>query len=507
MKVLLMYRDRDFDLEQAMPWNERDLTQDLELETLASAMSGPDDFFFEVTHKAILSSTSNDIDTILYRQAVLRDCLKHPEVIAMIYGLAFETIESAKRRGWGMSSPYPSSMMYSGIDLLELFVVMLTRLRTIAENQSAQFESQGFTRLFKTIETELNSEYLSQVQNHISELKFRKGILLSAELGEANEGTNYVLRENLHSTNWLQRMIGKKPPGYTFYLAERDEAGAQIVSEIRQRGISRVATTLAQSADHVLSFFKALRTELAFYVGCLNLHARLISKEEPVCFPVPRPAGERRLSFSGLYDVCLSLQSDCRVVGNDLIADGNNLTVITGANQGGKSSFLRSVGLAQLMMQCGIFVGARSFVAELCPGIVTHYKREEDATMKSGKFDEELGRMSGIIDHINPNTLLLLNESFAATNVREGSEIARQIVSALLENHIKVFYVTHLYEFARDWFDTKTQGTMFLRAERKPDGTRTFRIIEGEPLETSYGEDLYRRIFKSEESEVTTALK
>ena len=55
--------------------------------------------------------------------------------------------------------------------------------------------------------------------------------------------------------------------------------------------------------------------------------------------------------------------------------------------------------------------------------------------MKSGKLDEELSRMSAIVDHITSHPMILFNESFAATNEREGSEIARQIVSALLEQN------------------------------------------------------------------------
>jgi len=103
--------------------------------------------------------------------------------------------------------------------------------------------------------------------------------------------------------------------------------------------------------------------------------------------------------------------------------------------------------------------------------------------------------MSEIVDHLVPNSMLLFNESFAATNEREGSEIAKQIVCALLEKRIKIFYVTHLYEFARGFFDRKIEDAIFLRAERKADGTRTFRLLEDEPLETSYGEDLYREVF------------
>jgi len=62
------------------------------------------------------------------------------------------------------------------------------------------------------------------------------------------------------------------------------------------------------------AFFNMLRTELAFYMGCLNLHARLAQTAEPVCFPVPAASAERRHSFSGLYDVCLNLNMEKRVV-------------------------------------------------------------------------------------------------------------------------------------------------------------------------------------------------
>jgi DNA mismatch repair ATPase MutS len=146
-------------------------------------------------------------------------------------------------------------------------------------------------------------------------------------------------------------------------------------------------------------------------------------------------------------------------------------------------------------MQAGMFVSAESFSANICSNLFTHYKREEDATMKSGKFDEELKRMSAIVDHLTPNSMLLFNESFAATNEREGSEIAGQIVSSLIDKGLKVFFVTHQYTFARGFYEQKMNETACLRAERKSDGTRTFKLVEAEPLQTSYGEDLYNQIF------------
>jgi len=267
------------------------------------------------------------------------------------------------------------------------------------------------------------------------------------------------------------------------------------LQRLHDQGIGFTANAMAQSKDHVRNFFNTLRAELAFYVGCVNLHEVLAAKGEPVCTPSPQPPELQCLSFRGLYDIGLSLSVRGRVVGNDADADRKGLIIVTGANQGGKSTFLRSVGLAQLMMQSGMFVPAGSFRASICRSLCTHFKREEDAGMTSGKFDEELSRMSDIVDHIAPYSMVLFNESFAATNEREGSEVATQVMTALLEKSFRVVCVTHLYELAHGFFTRKRADILFLRADRHPSGERSFKLVEGEPLPSSFGLDLYEKIF------------
>jgi DNA mismatch repair ATPase MutS len=500
-----MHRDRDFNPARNGVWNAAALSQDLALDTLWKAMAGDDPFLAGVARDALLNGLYNDEGTILYRQAVLRDCLGNPAVVRRLYDLAVEAIEKEKKVGYfGRVSHYPASILSSSIDTLQMFVVMLSTLRNIARDQVDRFESDAFANLFEMLKKELDEAYLAHIQALLAELKLKGGVLLSAELGQGNRCTNFVLRQAEEAPRWWQRMLDLHSSDYSFHIDERDESGAEILSKISDSGINNVANALAQSTDHILSFFRMLRTELAFYIGCLNLHERLAALAAPVCFPQPFPVGSRRQRFRTLYDVCLALQMEQAVTGNDVDADGKDLIVITGANQGGKSSLLRGVGLAQAMMQCGMFVAAESFEAALCSGLFTHYKREEDATMKSGKFNEELARMSDIADHLAPNGLLLFNESFAATNEREGAAIADQVVRALLERRIKIFFVTHSYAFAHGLFDQHGGEVLFLRAERLEDGTRTFRLVEGEPLETSHGEDLYRRIFGNDKDGANT---
>lgn len=212
------------------------------------------------------------------------------------------------------------------------------------------------------------------------------------------------------------------------------------------------------------------------------------------CRPVPVEAEDRALTYRGIYDVALALRSDGFVVGNDADADGKALAIITGANSGGKSTLLRALGQAQLMLQSGMLVGASSFRASVGEGLFTHFIREEDETMSSGKLDEELARMSAIVGWLGPRSIVMLNESFAATNEREGSEIARQIVDALLEAGVRVRFVTHQFTLAHGFFARRLDAALFLRAARGDGGRRSYKVDEGEPLATSFGEDVYRRI-------------
>lgn len=503
MNVHLLFRDRDFDLKAAPP-PAAALTQDLGLAAVFDAMGERDDFLRDMACKVVLASLT-DAEEIAYRQRILADCLAQPAIVRDMYAIAVEAIER-ERRIWGWTlNRYPEPWLHRSLEALRVLLGMLRRLRVIADQQRGRFRSDGIESFFVGLQTELDDAYLSEVADHLKRLELRDGLLLTAMLGDGHKAAGYTLRRfDTTRHGWLDRLqtwVGQlksaERSSCVYEIDPRDEAGLQALGDIRGRGVSVVATRLGEAVDHVLGFFTVLRAELGFYVGCLNLSDRIARKGQPLTIPeaLSMPATATALSAKGLYDIALTLSMDERAVGNDLQANGKQLIVITGANRGGKTTFHRSLGQAQLMMQCGLYVPAESFRASVCSGVFTHYKREEDSGMKRGKLDEELARMSAIVDQVRPSALMLFNESFASTNEREGSQIARQIVKALLAAGVRVVYVTHLYDLAQGFYLERTGAELFLRAERLPDGQRTFRIVEGDPLPTSYGPDLYRRIF------------
>ncbi len=516
MKAFLMFPDRDFDPDQwliviANPYPRRDgqppgpwenlpplseaLFRDLQLEPILQAMARDDLFLYEVSRRGLLSGSRLDRDTSLYRQAILRDALTNPGVVRDIYALSIEANEAVRKAGGGLGFSQPSSILSRSVEAMKSYMESLRRLRDIATLAGPDFRSPGFSRLFAMLGEELDDSYFAEVAAHLKRLEFRHGVPISAEMGQTCKARDYVLRmPSEENAGWLNWLFGPHEESYTLTLAPRDDAGATALGELRDRGLAQVADALGQSVDHIHSFFDMLRTELAFYVACLNLKDRLGELGMPTCLPDPRPKGGRATTCRELYDLALALGMGRKIVGNTVDAGTSDLIVVTGANRGGKTTFLRSLGQAQLMMQAGMFVPAATYSADVAQGIFTHFKREEDASMSSGKLDEELARMSGIIDHLAPDALVLFNEAFAATNEREGSEIALQVTRALQARRVKQVTVSHLYAFTGT-LHAQSEHSFFLRADPAENGAASFRLHEGEPLTTSFGADVYRRYF------------
>ena len=495
MKAHLLFADQDLDLDAAEPAHAGDLMADLELDTLLAAMAGGDDSIRAVA-RAVLLQPLTDPAAIGYRQAALADCLRHQDEVRALFDLAAAAIAAERKVLRGLFRDRPEMVLHRSVQVLELFLTTLRDLRRMSVELAPTFRSEAFTRFFAMVSAELDDDYLAEVDVHLKALKSGGGELISSGLGHGGEPVDLVLLRPKPSSRSLFNRIGLRKPNFSYAVPDRDEAGSRALAALRDQALNDVANAAGQSCDHVLGFFRALQSELAFYLGCLNLHRRLGAAGRGISFPVTVPAEQQTWSTEDLYDVCLCLRTTAPIVGNTVDADGASLVMVTGANRGGKSTFLRSVGLAALMTGAGMFVGARQLRAATRTGVFTHFIREEDEGMSSGKFDEELARMSALARDIRPHSLVLCNESFQATNELEGSEIGRQVIRALTDAGVTVVFVTHLYDLAQSLYAPETRGDrLFLRAERDVGGERTFRVVPGEPLPTSYGVDLYDRMF------------
>ena len=497
MKVHLLAPDVDLDLKAPLPPESDDLVQDLGLEVVFRAMGGADQFLHDVSRHVVLARV-DDPAAIRWRQDALEDCARLPGMARELYAVALDAIER-QRKVWGWTSTFADSVVRRAVETLETLLVSMRRLRDVARDHAPEVRSDAFRRLFAQIEEELDDAFLAEVEGHIRRLGGRDEIYVTSSLGLGARSAGFVLTRRTKPRTWRERLGLPERGVYTYEIAPRDEAGAEALGELRNRGLALAADAMGRSSDHVVSYFVQLRNELAFYLGCLNLAASVAAAGAPLVRPEALEPGSDVLEADGLFDLALRLSSGGEVVGNDIAFRGTRLIVVTGANRGGKSTFLRSLGSAQLMMQAGMAVPARRYRGDVRPRVLAHFRREEDPSLEHGKLDEELGRMSTVVDRVAPGALVLMNESFSSTNEREGSEIGRGVIEGLLDAGATVALVTHMYDLASGFLADRRPDARFLRAERLSDGRRTFRVIDGDPLPTSHGQDLYARVFGSAE--------
>ncbi len=492
----LLCPDKPFDPEGKLPWNLEDILKDLEINLILDGMARGDDEIRSQCRLVIMTMLQTERE-IRHRQDTIKDALANRETTRKMRLILLAAVKKAREQWFWLSRSgrNPEFSLHESLSIMGVYLSALSELRELAIKEKDNFSSHGFSKLFSLFTDVFDERYSSILIETLARLQFPNGIRVSGLLGGRGELGGFTLLEPEMKRGVKIAMNRLKERRYTFVLPPRDEHGPTELASLRARAILPVARSIENAGERVLNFIRSIAAELAFLEGCINLAEDLEAVNAGVCFPEPKPGNDSYIEFKGLYDTALNLKIGGNAISNDLSGGNQKLVIITGANRGGKSTFIRSIGQAVLMMQAGMFVGASQFSSAIFSGVFTHFKREEDRTMVQGKFDEELERMDQIIGHISGRALMLFNESFAATNAREGAEIAGEIVNAMAESGVTTILVTHLNEFAELITLKAKSDNRFLIAERSEGGERTFRILPGTPEETSYGADLYERVF------------
>ncbi|NMC27924.1 MAG: DNA mismatch repair protein MutS, partial [Syntrophomonadaceae bacterium] len=216
MNVFLMHRDQDFVLEKLLPPQAADVRQDLALELMLQIMAGGDELVMKSSMQALLSP-SLELESLLYRQQILRDCLSNRQSIRTMYALTEEALTGEQKFYFGMLRKYPDAVLRRANDVMNMLLEVLVRLRGLADNEASKFVSPGFKRFFTMLKNELEDDYIAQIRSYLQELRFENGMLISAELGSGNKGSNYTLRRSNRKEgekNWLQRFFGLDNPEF-----------------------------------------------------------------------------------------------------------------------------------------------------------------------------------------------------------------------------------------------------------------------------------------------------
>jgi DNA mismatch repair protein MutS len=270
---------------------------------------------------------------------------------------------------------------------------------------------------------------------------------------------------------------GAQPAGRGVTPLQRGEAGPlgrpnELVRDLRQlmsQVIGPVQSALDQFAGVSTQALSRLGGDLAFLVGAARLVERLRAAGMPMCCPALAPWDERGGVVDDVYDLGLTLAQlgvgptpagALGIVTNRVTFDGRHgrVWVLTGPNRGGKTTYTRAVGLAQVLFQAGLYVPGSSARLSPVDAIFTHFPTREDTRPGLGRLDAEAERLATIFRVATPRSLILLNEALAGTSALEALDLARGIVRGLRLLGARAIYVTHLHELASE-VDAINAGT------------------------------------------------
>jgi DNA mismatch repair ATPase MutS len=261
-------------------------------------------------------------------------------------------------------------------------------------------------------------------------------------------------------------------------MNELHAAVLDLVVKLFPEVFDRVARFVDQHAETRHPVIDVVERELQFALTWLDFIAPLRQAGLPFCVPEIRPSG--RLEVAGTFDVSLarSIVADGRLpVANDVTLRGDeSVLVVTGPNQGGKTTFARTLGQLYHLAALGLPVPGR-FVALHAPdAILTHFDRGDRAGDLQSRLEDEVTRMAKMLPTVTDRSVVILNEMFSSTTFVDARTMNIDVLRAVLDAGAVGVCVTFIDELST--LDPRVVSLVTGIDEHDPT-KRTFTVTRG----------------------------
>jgi len=442
----------------------------------------------------------HNIEAIRYRQEVMRDIDEDPALTAHLKSFAeqmvivrryLSLVENLEfhyhKRGW----------------FLEAALVYSTAVRRLMQDlEQSALRSRGLSAFRDFLRAYVYSEAFrtfaeeaEEVKRRLSELKYCIIIQPGRFKVKLYEGEpDYSVEVEKTFEKFQQHAVKEYrfDPDRSSGMNHIEAQILEFVSRLYPEPFAALDRFCESHAGFVDETIQTFDREIQFYIAYLDFIADMRRRGLPFCYPAVT-AGREVYVRDG-FDLALAhalRNTSNPVVCNDFFLQGpERIIVVTGPNQGGKTTFARMFGQLHYLAGLGLLVPAREARLALFDHIFTHFEREEDISNLRGKLEDDLIRIHDILQHATPESIVVLNEVFASTTVKDAILLSKAIMERLMELDLLCVWVTFLDELSS--LNEKTVSMVSTVLEEDPT-QRTFKIIRKPADGLAYAISLARK--------------
>lgn len=508
----------------------QDYIADMEAERIA-AMLSPDNP--SVVMK-LIGEMCTDPDVINYRLDALEDVLAMPRLSPTIHKIVRTIFDNERVNVSNLSSPDTFAALSAHISALDTFADCMEMLHSYYEEEGKNVKSEAMKSLFGHFEEIYASQDYADMKTDLADLKdaFSKRIRCVTVAINFNEEMRPV---SAGVVGWSNTAATEKPSVFerilyrnakyadvnvknlhTRYLddnnREPNDVDKALFTELEKITSEYMGRLNRAMNDYKCISFSELRgvdEQLNFYDNAAKQVELAKAKGLKMCRPVLLPEEDRAADIKGLFDLCFFRKAaaadsnktgDSLVVVNDIeMNDNARFYLLSGANNGGKTTFTRAVGTCHILVQLGLYAPAAECRISPVDFIYTHFPKEEEVGINSSRFTTEIKELKTISDTITDRCLLLMNESIQSTTPAECMEIAAEIVRIFTIIGARGLFATHLTGLAKmtDEFnsdpDNRSKTDSLVVCVDESTGERIYRIKRGLPGESSYASVIFQK--------------
>lgn len=506
----------------------QDYVANLELELL-SRLICPEN---SLNALRILIQLSTDEEVLNYRLDILEDFLNVPQLEAVLYENVHKLYvnEHVNIQKLGLADSFYA--LNTRLNSLKTFIECITKCHEFCQKFQDKFRSEALKGLVEYFASVYNSEYFDEVKRETDECLriLAKGVksvtvginfddmMRPVEAMLLSVSTDSIKKKGRfdwifkHLDGGADRAIGRTHSLYNEnggtndlevpLFRELKEINSEYISHLDRA----IRAYFKKSTEDILTF----ESQMSFYIGAKRIIDAVRARGLDMCRPKYLKMEERRLNAKGVFDLSFYTQmvsSDPmgslkdKIITNDCTMDDNGrFFVLTGANNGGKTTYSRAIGIIQVMAQAGIYVPCSSCEISPVDFIYTHFPKEEEVGLNTSRFTQECKQFKVTVDNATRYSMLLLNESIQSTTPTECVFIATELTKIFRCIGVRGVYATHLLELAKnlDKLNAEVEGdtklvSIVTTVDTTADNKRLYRIVKSAPQEFGYAQTIYKK--------------